>query len=269
MRLRITLVGLAFLLASCASGPAPPARGTPGWYWQAAGETYAAGDLGKTSEHLESLAKPGNEFADRAIPWRMVITAGMATGYVKVAEGFELGAKVNRAAATAFRKQMNDYRSQADRQALQFAQILMSFEKAGGEGAIPLAFSFPKGSTLPVAEVSKAAEGIMLSGTEVAAAERRSLEREVQMMACVAVGATEDVAKAQSIFSAENASVPRDVFVRAVAAKLHEMTKLYGRSKLGRPDRAKQLNEIALSAVKSLPESDESKALIEKIEEDL
>ncbi|MCP5115798.1 MAG: hypothetical protein GY953_33635, partial [bacterium] len=191
----------------------------------------------KTSEHLDSLAKPGNEFADRAIPWQMVITAGMATGHMKAADGFELGARANRPAATSFRKYMGEFRSRADRQALQFAQVFMGFQKAGGEGAIPLAFGLPKGSALPVAEITKAAQGIMLSAGEVSTLERRSTQREVLMTACLAVGAEEDTAKAQSVYGGEAATIPREVFVMAMASKLHEVAGYYDARKLDRPDR--------------------------------
>lgn len=262
----LALLGLGLLLLSCTSGPPPPARGTPGWYWQAADETFAAGDVAKASEHLESLAKPGNEYADRAMPWRMVITGGMATGYMKVADGFQAGARANQIQATAFRRQMNEFRTQAERQALQFAQVVMGFQKAGSEGAVPLAFPFPKGSSLPVAEITKSAEGIMLSESEVATAERRSIEREIQRMACLVVGAEDDVAKAQGVFGAENATVGRNTFVMGAAVKLNELAGYFGPRKIDRPDRVKQLNEIALELVKGLPESDDSKALIENIE---
>ena len=270
-RFHISFCALALILAlaSCATGPAPPAPGTPAWYWQAAEETYAAGDLAKASEHLESLAKPGSEYADRAMPWRMVITGGTASGYAKVADGYDYGAKANRTSASMFRQYMNEFRNRSDKQTLQFAEIFLGFRKVGGEGDIPIVFGYPSGSALPVSEITKAGQGIVLSESELATAERRSIEREVLMTACLAVGAEDDTAKAQGIFAGENVTIPRDAFLLAMTSKLHALSDVYAAKKLNRPDRVKQLAEIALEAAQSLPESDESKDLIKKIERDL
>ena len=54
-------------LSSCSSGPAGPAKGTPAFYWQAARETFAAGDNIKTLEHLDKLLVEENEYTARAL----------------------------------------------------------------------------------------------------------------------------------------------------------------------------------------------------------
>ena len=266
---RLAAAGLVFLLSACSTGPAPPAQGTPAWYWQAALDTYAAGDYTKAEEHLDQVADPGSEFAAQAIPFQMVLTAGMATGNMKLADAFEAGARANPAGSVAFRRNMNEYRSIADRYSVQFAEAFLAFNKAAAEGPVPLAFGYPKGSALPVAEVTKANQGIALSEGEVATAARRSVEREVLMTACLAVGAEDDTAKTQQAFSGENASVPKNDFLLGMARKMNEVANYYSAYKMDRPDRRKQLNEIALTALNAVPENDDTKELKAKIEKEI
>lgn len=256
----------ALLLVSCASGPAP---NTPPWYWDAAQETYRAGDYSKAIEHLSEIATPGGEFADRAQPFRLVLAAGIANGYADLAEAFEAGARMNQKAATDFRRRMNVYRSQANRRAVSFAEYYAAYRKAGPPDNVPIAFPYPSGSPLPVAELTRAGQGIVLSDTELATAERRAVARAILMSACRAVGAEEDTAKAQQIFSGQNVTVPKTTFLLAMAKELSQLAELYGPAKMNEPDKRKAFNEQALETLKSLPESDETKKLIEKIEKTL
>lgn len=268
--MRFGSVRLVFFSAlfwlGCSSGPAP---NTPPWYWQAAQETYRAGDYSKAIDHLSEIAQPGGEFAERAQPFRLVLAAGMASGYADLAEAFEAGARMNQKAATEFRRRMNVYRSQANRRAVSFAEYYAAFRKAGPGESIPIAFPYPSGSPLPVAELTKAGQGIVLSETELATAERRAIARAILMAACRAVGAEEDTAKAQQIFSGENVTVPKATFLLAMAKELSELGELYGPAKMNEPDKLKAFNEQALETLKALPESAESKKLIEKIEKTL
>lgn len=257
---------VALTLISCASGPAP---NTPPWFWQAAQDTYRAGDYLKAIDHLEPLIAPGGEFTERAQPFRLVLTAGLARGYIDLAEAFEAGARMNEKAATEFRRRMNVYRSQANRRAMNFAESFLAFEKTGPGAAIPIAFPYPSGNPLPVAELTRAGQGIALSETELATAERRTIERAILMAACSAVGAEEDTAKAQQIFSGQNVTVPKETFLLAMAKQLHALSQLYTPAKMNEPDKFKLLNERALEALKGVPETPETKALMEKIDKAL
>ena len=262
--LRILLVPcLTLTLISCATGPAP---NTPPWFWQAAQDTYRMGDYLKAIDHLEPLIAPGGEFTERAQPFRLVLTAGLARGYMDLAEAFEAGARMNERAATEFRRRMNVYRSQANRRAMNFAESFLAFEKAGPGASIPIAFPYPSGNPLPVAELTKAGQGIALSETELATAERRAVERAILMTACTAVGAEDDTAKAQQVFSGQNVTVPKETFLLAMAKQLHALSQLYTPAKMNEPDKLKLLNERALEALRSLPETAETKSLVEKIE---
>jgi hypothetical protein len=262
--LRILIVPcLTLTLISCATGPAP---NTPPWFWQAAQDTYRMGDYLKAIDHLEPLIAPGGEFTERAQPFRLVLTAGLARGYMDLAEAFEAGARMNERAATEFRRRMNVYRSQANRRAMNFAESFLAFEKAGPGASIPIAFPYPSGNPLPVAELTKAGQGIALSETELATAERRAVERAILMTACTAVGAEDDTAKAQQVFSGQNVTVPKETFLLAMAKQLHALSQLYTPAKMNEPDKLKLLNERALEALRSLPETAETKSLVEKIE---
>ena len=136
-------------------------------------------------------------------------------------------------------------------------------------GNVPLVFSFPSGSNAPVAELNKLGEGIALSESEQAGAERRVLSRALVRSACAAVGADDNVGKAQQFFRGQDSNVPRDTFLLAMAAKLRELSKMYGPAKLDQPERMKLLLAEALSTARSLQQDDKSKKLVDEIEKEL
>src|SRR5438067_208877 len=140
---RIASVSVAALglwgLTSC-SGPAGIRVGTPEFYWSAANETYTAGDYVKTADHLERLIDNSNEFSARAIPWYLVLTSGMAGGYIDLADHYAAGARNNKAKALAFRLKAGEYRATASRLALRFGQNVDKINQVP-LGTIPLAFA--------------------------------------------------------------------------------------------------------------------------------
>lgn len=269
IQMLVVLLTLALILVSCSSGPPLPARGTPEWHWHSAAQTYAIKDYRTAADHLESLAKTDSEYADRAQPWRMVITGGMATGYADAADSFEKGSAVLQAQVTVLRRQTNEYRNLANKQALQFAQTFLAFQKGPKEGNIPIAFGSPGGSLNVSTELTKASMGAVLSEMDLAAAEKQALERGVLLTACSVVGAQGDAAKAEQIFSGENVSVSRETFLLAIADKLNELSDLYSRKKLNQPERVQLFKEKALEALQEVPETDDTKKLIAALEEDL
>src|SRR5579859_5263367 len=120
--LAFAVAGFSLIAAGCSSGPRPPQPGTPAFYWAAARSTYTQGDFLKTSDNLSQL-NTSTEFGPRAQPWSIVIQAGLAKGYMDLAENFEYGAHANRANPTPFIRQVQQLRSLASSAAIQLVEI--------------------------------------------------------------------------------------------------------------------------------------------------
>lgn len=262
----LAFLTLTLLLAGCASGPAPPAKGTPAFYWQAANETFTTGDYMKTSDHLEALAKGENEFTARAYPWRLVLSAGLAKGYLELADAFENGGRANKTNPTPFRRQMSDYRSMASRFSLQFAETLEAYEKTKPEGEIPLDFPMPRGSAAMVAALGKAGSGILVVSPELDTAQKQALERAVLLAVCKAAGAAGDTAKAREMFKTPPVKTKREVFFTALAENLLDLSKLFTPMKLDQPDRLEFFLKHATEALQGVPDSKDLKELKSKIQ---
>ena len=185
----LSAVFMGFLVLYSCSGPVPPQPGTPGFYFLAAKETFAAGDYMKTIEHLDNLLlKDTGEYAARALPWSLILTSGMAAGHMEAAGAYEKGAKLNKADLLAFRRQMDLNRSEAGRMVLQFADRFEAFNKLTLD-SVPLAFGVPRGSAAEVPQLLKVTTGAALSAVDVETAEQRVVERNVILAACKAIGA--------------------------------------------------------------------------------
>jgi hypothetical protein len=256
-----TAGGLNF---SCSTDTAPKA-GTPAYFWAAAKETFAAGDYGKTSEHLDKVLATDNEYTARARPWRLILTSGMARGYMDLADNLEYGVKAKKADPGGFRKYISNSRSTAGRLGLQFAEAFMLFQK-GKDDPIVLGFNFPSGSAAAVPEFARASVGTPLLPTELESAQKHAIERAILLQTCEAAGAADDTAKALELFKNGNAQVPRAAFMTAMANALYEQAQLFGQRKLGDPEKLKVFSNLASSALKDVPETKQTKELNAKIQ---
>jgi len=253
------------ILSSCSSEPAGPAKGTPAFYWQAAGESYKLGDPMKTVENLDRIMATDNEYVAKALPWALVLTSGMASGYAELADDYESGARANQSDPTAFRRPVSDYRGYANRLSLSFAEHAAKLDKLQGD-SVPMAFGYPVGTAAPVAALTKVAGGIVLSAPEADAAQKRAIERGVLLAACRLSGAPEDTAKTESILKDPDAKVSRSAVVVGVAQTLYDESALYGPDKLDDPEKVTLFCDRAQALLKSVPESKESKELSAKLE---
>jgi hypothetical protein len=251
-------------LTACESGPQPPAKGTPAFYWSAAGESWASGDYLKTNEHLEKLGT--GEYAARAVPWRLVLLDGMTHGYAEVADRFETGARVNKTNPAPFRRQTSDLRSVAQRLALSFAESLQQYEKTNPSGEVTLDFPFPSGSANQSPVINKLAEGILAAGPELETAQKQAMSRAVLLAASRVVGAGEDAAKARDSFKPGSARISAEQFYRAMAESSLDTADLFSSLKLDIPDRYKFFCDRAMELAKKLPDSKETKELVAKIQ---
>lgn len=258
-------VAMILMLAACSTGPTAPEKGTPEFYWQAANETFLAADYLKTADHLEHIVNSQNAFTARALPWKLVLTSGLANGFMDLADNYEYGARANKANPAPFRRRVSDYRGMAGRLSLQFAETFLKFLD-NKDPEIVLAFPFPTGSSGQVVALTKIGNGIFPTEAEADTVQTRTLERTVLHAVAAAVGAGEDTAKARALFQGADVKVPRATFVLAMATALYNQSQLYGPRKLDTPEKTKLFASHALDAAKTLPETKESKALIVKIQ---
>lgn len=258
-------VTLALFSVSCSSGPKPPEMGTPAFYWMAAKENWAAGDFMKTADNLDRAMRSSKEHDSEARPWSLVLTAGLAKGYIEMADAFELGSKTNKTNPAAFRKQMSDYRRMARGLALQMTERYRQFEDVKDD-PVALAFAYPSGTQATPILMTRVAAGMLPAAPDVESAQRAMLQRGVILAVSRAAGAGEDSSKAQQIFKSGEVKVPRSQFMLGLAYSLQELSELFGPKKLDEPEMRKVLAEEASHAIKGLPDSKEVKALNEKIQ---
>lgn len=257
-----------FLLISCSGGPKPPQPGTPAFYWAAAGEMYRAGDYIKTNENLGQITRTDNEFTARALPWEVVMSAGLAQAYSELADTYEAGARVAARSRNPapFRRQVNIFRNAASAAAIQFAEAFHKLQHAENQETITLEFDFPRGSAGQPLELKKVSSGILVPDAELELLKRTMAQRGVLLAACGAVGAVEDAARALEIFKAGNPQVPVAAFRVHMASQLYEVTELFGPTKLDQPQRAKLLLREAMETVEEVPASRQTKELRGKVE---
>ena len=261
------LLYACLMLVSCGDSNAPQA-GTPAFYWAAAKETFAARDYDKTIAHLEKLNATDNEYTARARPWLLVLTSGMARGYVDLADNFEAGSRASKTNPTDFRRRTNTYRGQASRLSLEFVEVFDKLQKAKDD-PVPIALPFPTGNAAPVMQLTKAAAGMMLQPGELEPAEKQAVQRGVLLAACQAAGAPDDPAKTQELLKAGSFSVPRAAFVTTMANILFEESQLYGNRQMDDPAKRKIFCDRALEALKTVPETKQTKELGSKIAKSL
>jgi hypothetical protein len=237
-------VALAMLgLAACSGPVTTSARvGTPEFYWYAAKETYAAGDYIKTADHLDHLIASQNEYTARAVPWSLVLTSGIAAGYMELADAYAAGARVNKANALAIRKKASDYRTMASPLVLRFAQNVdkMNLVPAGG---VQLAFGLPKGTAQQPALMAQIAKGYQLDKADEEQAAMLTVQRNVLLAVCRAAGAPNDSARTEEVLSHASALIARAQFENTISQILTLESSLYSREKLDDPEK--------LAAVKS------------------
>lgn len=265
---RTALIVLILAIASCTMAPRKPQKGTPEFYWQAAIETFEAGDYVKTAEHLDALLRREDEYTARAYPWALVLNAGLAAGYLELADAFEAGERANKTNPTPFRKSMNDYRTLANRTTLGFAERYQKYLSREAQDSVPLAYPLAAGNAARHPVLGRIAQGILATDTEIADAQRRTLERGILLAQARAAGAGGDVPRLRELFRPGHYDVPRASFLLAMANFLYDQSQLYIERKLNQPDRRRALLDMAAEALKSLPDSPERKELDKKLAAD-
>ena len=236
LRIAVLLVALGSLVLSSCAGSASARAGTPEFYWSAAKQTYIAGDYMKTLEDLDQLIDGHNDYSARALPWSLVLTSGMAAGYMELADQFSAGARVNKANALAFRRKATEYRTMASPLVLRFAQNVDKLNQLPA-GSISLAFPLPRGNASASGLLSHVSAGTPLSPTDLEIAQTIAIQHSVLMTACVAAGAPNDTAKAAEVLGHASTITPRAAFASSLAKMLETQASIYGRDKLDYPEK--------------------------------
>lgn len=258
------VAGLSLVAAGCSSGPQPPQPGTPAFYWAAAKSTYAAGDFLKTSDNLSQISNSA-DFGARTQPWAIVMSAGIAKGYMDLADNFDLGAHANRANPAPFRRQVDQLRREASTSAMQEAEVIHKFLAGDKTDPVVLEFAYPTGSLSDPVQLQRVAKGMMVPDAEIDTLQTAMLQRGVLLTVTRVAGAADDPAKTQEIFKAGEVKIPRATFLLAVSRSLVDEADLYTPTKLDQPDRLNLLCQEASEALDSVPASKETKDLAARI----
>jgi hypothetical protein len=244
IRLAAFLVVLAMIGLTSCSSPNTARVGTPEFYWYAAKETYGAGDYVKTADHLDHLISNQNEFTARAVPWSLVLSSGMAAGYMELAESYTAGARVNKSNALAFRRKAADYRTMASPWVLRFAQNVDKLAQVQG-GGIQLAFTLPKGAAAQPALLHQIAGGITLSSADEERVQTLMVQRNVLLAVCASAGAPNDAARTEQILGHTTTLLPRATFENALSQMLNAESALYTRNQLDDPEKLDAIRKRA------------------------
>lgn len=264
----LTILVISTVLVACSSGPSKPQPGTPGFFWVGAKETFSAGDYLKTCENLDRAAK-GTEYEAKALPWVLVVSAGLVNGYSDLADAFDKGAREARANPTPFRKYVANFRRAARPLTLQFAEHFQHFQKLEKAEQVELAFPFPPGSATEPPLLAKVKEAMVLPAAQVEDLQSKMLARAILLETADVTGSGEDSSKALLLFQAGDVKVPRAVFMMGMSRALSNAAELYSKKRLDEADRARIFYQLSLDSLKGLPESLELKAITNKCEKAL
>ena len=264
----ITFISIFLVSVSCSSGPRGPRTGTPAFFWAGARTSFTQGDHLKTIENLDRAMK-SDEFKAQALPWSLVVTSGIARGYMDIADAYELGGKAAKTNSSVFRTQVIDNRRYARNAALQFAQSFRDFEISNKDEQIKLVFPFPPGTAAEPPRLSKITGGMVPDEATRDSIVREMLQRGVILETSRAVGAGDDATKAQTMFKGAEVTIPRAEFMLGMASVLYDQAQLFGPKKLDDPTKMRLFAEEAQDALKPLPDSKDVKGLNEKIQKSL
>jgi hypothetical protein len=265
-------VALVSLVACSESGPPPLRTGTPAYYFQNAKDTYSKGDYLKAIDWLDKITKANkNEFTERAWTFRLLLEAGMISGYKELADNYEYGQRSNKDNPTPFIKKVTEYRSTAQRMALPFGEQYAAYEKGGPGAETVIDFPFPPvGSTSKPPHLGKITQGIAPNDDAVDGALKGMLARGLVLAISQTVGAKDDAAKGRAALQTLPAKFPRGAFELVMAKALYEGALIHGRKLQGNPAIAEFLCQQGLKAMAAVTDtSKETKELKANLEKEL
>ncbi len=259
----VVLAALSLITAGCNSGPQPPKPGSPAFFWAAAQSTHAAGDFQKTSDNLSQLNN--TEYAVRAQPWSIAISAGLAKGYLDLADTFDAAARMNRANPAPFRRQSAQFRSLASNATMLCVETTHQFLLAPKADQVALEFPYPAGSAAEPVQLQRVAKGMLPTPAVLEDLQKDMLQRGVFRSVAEMVGSPNDTGKALEVFKAAHVNVARSTFLTATGNALYQLADLYTRQKLDQPERLNLVCDQATAALQAVPETKATKELMAKI----
>lgn len=267
MKLQALLLAVtaAVFLAACSSGPSLPEPGTPAFLWNEARHAYHSGDMAKANDYLSDIQQTDNEFTPRARIWQIVLAGGVARGYSDLADAYASGERINHANSLAFHRHVTELRASAAHTAMDFTQAVHAFIARDPSADVQLGFDLPPGSAAEPAALRKPYGGTLPIEGEVQALQTTMLEHDVIGSICLANGTANDSAQLLSKFKAE-VTTPRFTFLYAAAKNLFDLSGLFALNRLDQPQKFQVMTQEAISALQSIPQTDDTKALIKKIQ---
>ena len=260
------LLALCIWLLGCSSsGPQQVQPGSPEYFWLGAKRAYDNGEYLDASEKLAKITSSDNSFRVRAEVGLMVLSSGLAQGYMEMADAYELGARTSPENRAAFHGQVSAMRNQAKANLMQFVECVHYFTEHKSDQPVPFEFGPPAGSAAESAAVVKIGKGAALSPAEADSALKGLLQKGVLQAVSKAIGAS-DPAKSADMLKQQPLQLQRGVIFEAQAAALHEQSQLFGPRKLDEPVKLKTLCGEALEILSQIPDSKTNKDLQAKIQ---
>lgn len=266
-------LGAAVLSISCSGGDSNTVQfGTPAWYWQAAQDTFKAGDFAKTNEHLAELVKGDSEWKQRAAVWRMVLLTGLIRGNMELVDACRQGMEENKASVSTLQVPMQQYQRDGRQYTVDLLESWGKLKEAIGDGpSIPLEFPFPVGNATEPPALSAIKKGAVSDSAQLTDAAKQTLQRAVLLDVTLYAGAGEDVPKAQGMFNTLPVQASAVEFWSTVGDNLFDTSSLFAVRRINDPTIRKIMLERSLdSLTRALAsEDDELKKGAEKKKEEI
>ncbi len=222
--------------------------------WRLVQSAFAGEDYARAADHLKKLEEI-DAWRERAVGWRVVILGGLTHAYLELNEACEAGlderAVTRRAADRALLNALDQYRSDARRQAFALAEAVREFDELTGDvETVSLDFTLPSGDGSPSPIVARISGGMMPTGTGLKGSEVQTIRRGILLQSARAVGAGDNVRTAQKMFEFAPVSVPKAVFLLGIGQTLHEAADLFSVRRLRDHTKQELFFELAEKCVR-------------------
>lgn len=237
------LAGLALCAAGLAACGEPIVAHTPEQLYALAREQSAAGNYRAAADTLARVSNeaPGSETGRRAQALRVALLGGMARAYREIGEAFLTGSKQPAAGgeATRLRAAGIDALGRARDRSLEMADAVDRLLNQQAAGPWRLQLPPPPGPEIQAAALDTLRRGRWATESELAAAERELVQRELARYAAQLAGGRAGGGEVE---------VPPEVFYLGAAQELVRASRMYAREALDEPRMIRFYHERAAAA---------------------